>query len=50
MFDEESALIAAEIKQDLTQKGQPIGNWDTMIAAVGLQHNTIVVTNNVNHF
>ena len=50
VFDEESALIAAEIKQDLTQKGQPIGDWDTMIAAIGLQHNTIVVSNNVNHF
>lgn len=50
VFDEESALIAAEIKHDLTQKGTPIGDCDTMIAAIGLQHKTIVVTNNVKHF
>ncbi len=50
VFDEESALLAAEIKQDLTQKGKSIGDWDTMIAAIGLQHKTIVVTNNVKHF
>lgn len=50
VFDEESALLAAEIKQDLTQKGEPIGDCDTMIAAIGLQHKTIVVTNNVKHF
>ena len=50
VFDEESALLAAEIKHDLTQKGKPIGDCDTMIAAVGLQHKAIVVTNNVKHF
>lgn len=50
VFDAESALLAAEIKQDLTQKGESIGDCDTMIAAVGLQHNIIVVTNNVKHF
>ena len=50
VFDEESALLAAEIKQDLTQKGEPIGDCDTMIASIGLQHKTIVVTNNVKHF
>ncbi|MEL6579795.1 MAG: type II toxin-antitoxin system VapC family toxin [Cyanobacteria bacterium J06621_12] len=50
IFDEESALLAAEIKQDLTQKGEFIGDCDTMIAAIGLQHKIIVVTNNVKHF
>ena len=50
VFDEESALLAAEIKQDLIQQGKSIGDCDTMIAAVGLQHNAIVVTNNVKHF
>ena len=50
VFDEESALLAAEIKHDLTQKGEPIGDCDTMIAAIGLQHQTIVVTNNLKHF
>lgn len=50
VFDEESALLAAEIKQNLTQKGESIGDCDTMIAAIGLQHKTVVVTNNVKHF
>lgn len=50
VFDEESALLAAEIKQDLAQKGEPIGDCDTMIAAMGLQHKAIVVTNNLKHF
>lgn len=50
VFDEESALLAAEIKHDLTQKGEPIGDCDTMIAAIGLQHKAIVVTSNLKHF
>ncbi len=50
IFDEESALLAAEIKQELIQQGKSIGDWDTMIAALGLQHNAVVVTNNVKHF
>ena len=31
-------------------QGKSIGDCDTMIAALGLQHNNIVVTNNVKHF
>lgn len=50
VFDEESALLAAEIKHDLAQKGEPIGDRDTMIAAISLQHKAIVVTNNLKHF
>ncbi len=50
VFDEESALLAAEIKQELIQQGKSIGDCDTMIAAIGLQHNAVVVTNNVKHF
>lgn len=50
VFDAESALLAAEIKHNLTEKGKSIGDCDTMIAAVGLQHQTIVVTNNLKHF
>ena len=50
IFDAESALIAAEIKHDLTKKGEPIGDCDTMIAAVGLRYKAIVVTNNLKHF
>lgn len=49
-FNAESALLAAEIKQDLAQKGESIGDCDTTIAAVGLQYNAIIVTNNVKHF
>ncbi|MDJ0680111.1 MAG: type II toxin-antitoxin system VapC family toxin [Xenococcaceae cyanobacterium MO_167.B52] len=50
VFDEESALLAAQIKQELIQQGKSIGDCDTMIAAIGLQHNAVVVTNNVKHF
>ena len=50
VFDEESALLAAEIKDDLTRRGESIGDCDTMIAALGLQHNLVVVTNNIKHF
>lgn len=50
VFDEESALIAAEVKQYLHQEGKSIGDCDTMIAAVGLQHQAVVVTNNLKHF
>ena len=49
-FDDETALIAAEIKDKLARKGQTIGDCDTMVAAAGLQHNLVVVTNNVKHF
>ena len=49
-FDDETALIAADIKDKLARKGQTIGDCDTMIAAAGLQHNLVVVTNNVKHF
>lgn len=50
VFDEESALFAAEIKDNLTRRGESIGDCDTMIAALGLQHNLVVVTNNIKHF
>ena len=50
VFDEESALLAAQIKQELIQQEKSIGDCDTMIAAIGLQHNAVVVTNNVKHF
>ncbi|MEM8828406.1 MAG: hypothetical protein AAGE96_03500 [Cyanobacteria bacterium P01_G01_bin.19] len=36
VFNEESALLAAKIKHNLIQKGKPIGDCDTMIAAIGL--------------
>ena len=50
VFDAESALMAAEIKDYLIKKGESIGDCDTMIAATGLQHNLVVVTNNIKHF
>jgi len=50
VFDGETALIAAQIKDELTRTGKSIGDCDTMIAAVGLQHDLVVVTNNLKHF
>lgn len=49
-FNNQTAIVAAEIKDVLTRKGQGIGDCDTMIAAIGLQHDLIVVTNNLKHF
>ena len=48
--DEETCEIFGQVKARLELDGQPIGDFDTMIAATALQHNLILLTNNIKHF
>ena len=41
--------IAAEIYADLSQKGQVIEDDDIFIGATALEHNAVLVMNNVKH-
>jgi len=49
-FDDAAAAVYATIRADLEQKGTPIGSNDTLIAAIALTHNLIVVTHNTREF
>ena len=48
--DEETCEIFGQVKARLELDGQPIGDFDTMIAATALQHDLILLTNNIKHF
>lgn len=41
---------AAQIRAALKSKGQPIGAYDVLIAAIALQHHLIMVTANQREF
>lgn len=49
-FDEEDALVAAQIRATLMRTGNAIGSLDTLIAAQAIRRNVPVVTNNVSEF
>jgi tRNA(fMet)-specific endonuclease VapC len=49
-FDDESADQFATIKHDLELRGVVIGPYDLQIAAICLQHDLTLVTNNVGEF
>jgi tRNA(fMet)-specific endonuclease VapC len=49
-FEEADALVAARIRADLFQRGQPIGDFDSLIAGHALARGLTVVTNNVDEF
>ena len=49
-FSLREAKIAASIRFDLEQKGQPIGHYDVLIAATALQQNGVLVTCNTREF
>ncbi len=46
----EIAQRAADIYDDLRQKGQPLSDADIFIAATALEHGLVLVTNNLSHF
>lgn len=48
-LDENIINRAAGIYADLHQRGQLIGDADILIAATGIEHGLVVVTNNENH-
>ena len=41
---------AAEIYADLRRRGAPIGDADILIAATALENDSVLATNNENHF
>lgn len=49
-FEEADALVAARIRTQLFQRGRPIGDLDSLIAAQALARDLIMVTNNVDEF
>lgn len=49
-WDHEAADWYAEIRHQLIGRGQPIGEFDMMIAAHSLSASAILVTNNTRHF
>ncbi len=46
-FDAECASQAARLRVDLEAKGQPMGPYDTLIAATALRHQATLVTRNI---
>ena len=49
-FDDDCAIVAAQIKHNLLKAGTPLSIEDLMIGAIALQHDFIVVTSNTKHF
>lgn len=49
-FDKEAAHVYGDIRAELEQQGNMIGDRDCMIAAIAQCHGLIVVTSNVDEF
>ena len=49
-FDSEAAMQYGEVRTELESRGIPIGQADTMIAAIALARGLIVITGNIRHF
>ena len=49
-FDEAAALSYGRVRRQLERRGNPIGPFDTLIAAHALSLRATVVTNNTRHF
>ncbi|VAW88489.1 VapC toxin protein [hydrothermal vent metagenome] len=49
-FGDKEALSSASIRAKLEKKGTPIGPYDLLIAGTALQHQRVLVTNNVKEF
>ena len=49
-WDNEAADWFAKIRHQLISTGQPIGEFDMMIAAHSLLASAVLVTNNTRHF
>jgi len=49
-FDEAAAERFAQVGAALTRRGEPIGTFDTLVAAHALSVGLTVVTNNTKHF
>ena len=49
-FDDASADAYSRIRLSLRQMGRPTGEMDTLIAAVALANDAVLVTHNTKHF
>jgi len=49
-FNDDSAKIYGDIRSQLEKLGTPIGPNDTLIAAIAVQNETILVTHNTHEF
>ena len=49
-FDDAAAAVYGVIRATLEKSGTPIGSNDTLIAAIALAHNLILVTHNTREF
>lgn len=49
-FDDAAARVFGEIRHALMSTGKAIGPFDTMIAAIALANNLVLVTHNTNEF
>lgn len=49
-FNDQSAIIFAQIRAQLATQGTPIGAYDLQIAAIALAHNLLLVTHNTREF
>ena len=49
-FDASAATVYGKVRAELEAAGSRIGEADTRIAAIALDHGLIVVTGNVRHF
>lgn len=49
-FDDAAAVVYADIRANLTERGLPIGPNDLMIAAIAVAHGLVLVTHNVREF
>ena len=49
-FDEAACAVYAKVRCAVERSGTPLGPMDLLIAAIGLTHNFVLVTNNVKEF
>ena len=49
-FELGDALVGSRLRADLSRRGCPIGDFDTLIAAQAITHDLILVTNNLREF
>ncbi len=49
-FSRDTSEVASNIYADLTKRGKPIGEHDLLISAFCIEHDIMLVTNNIKHF
>ncbi len=49
-FDDQAAETCGKVRAELERRGTPIGPYDTMIAAIAITNNLILVTRNAREF